>query len=153
MKRTGPKYFRYAGTPNIRRQDGIREMLLCEACEDLFSKDERLFAKLIFRPVIADPARSFSYDEYLMRFLLSVVWRVMTSRVYTGSRTTEFTKELAEAEEEWRGYLVGESDLARFNPVHIFVTDILADRAQPVQDLNSYMARVVDATIAESRSL
>jgi SEC-C motif len=153
MKRTGPKYFRYAGTPNIRRQDGVREMLLCEACEDLFSRDERLFAKLIFRPVIADPAKSFSYDEYLMRFLLSVAWRVMTSRVYSGSRTTEFTKELAEAEEEWLEYLVGGSDLARFNRVHIFVTDIVADGVQPVQGLTSYMARAVDATIAESGSL
>lgn len=150
MKRTGPGYLRSAGTPNIRRQDGIRERLFCADCEQILSREERVFAERIFTPLTSRPASSIPYESFLMRFLVSVMFRVIVSKMYGGRPSTDYDRQLNEARGEWRKYLLGKGDLLRYDRIHLIVTDILADRVQPVIGLNQYLARSVDATLAMS---
>jgi hypothetical protein len=151
MKRTGSKYLRIAGTPNVRRQDGPREELLCADCENRFARDERFFAKRIFYPFLVNPSQAIPYNAFLIRFLLSVTWRILVSKIYGKRPTKTFEKELSEAQEEWRLFLLGPGDLQKYDRVHLFITDILADPIQPVRRLNQYLARGVDGSIAASK--
>lgn len=63
--------------PNIRRQDGDRQKLLCGECEQRFSKAERKFAEEIFEPYHETGQTSFVYEEWLSYFICSVNWRTL----------------------------------------------------------------------------
>lgn len=62
---------------NKRHQDGIKEKLLCEECEQRFSKSEKLFAENIFKPYLEEDKTEFDYSSWLNYFISSVNWRVM----------------------------------------------------------------------------
>jgi hypothetical protein len=152
MKETGPPYFRRVGTPNLRMQDGPKERLLCADCEQRISKDERLFAERAFRPFLTQPNQPVAYDAFLMRFLISMVWRRLVSPSDTPPVHRHFDEQLLEAQEEWRCFLLGKSELTKYCRVHLFLTDILAQREQPVRSLNQYLARAIDGCVVTSNT-
>src|SRR5205085_8794379 len=77
MKETGGSYFRQLTNPNIRQQDGQKEYWLCHDCEQRFSVAETYFAKEIFYPYLNAGQVTFNYDERLIYFLISLLWRIL----------------------------------------------------------------------------
>jgi hypothetical protein len=83
MKETGGDYIRYSGSPNQRCQDGYKVELLCDACEQRFSKRERWFCEKVFVPYLKENEVVFQYDESLFYFLVSLLWRVLQDGMTT----------------------------------------------------------------------
>ena len=153
MKETGTGYFRRATEPNLRMQDGPKQKLLCADCEGRFSKDEALFAERVFRPFIAEPNRPISYEAFLMRFLVSICWRVLVSPTLVRSRTNrDFEEQISEAEEEWRHFLLGKGELKKYDRVHLFLSGVTEMPVVPVSGLNQYLARALDGCVAKSNT-
>jgi hypothetical protein len=153
MRETGSAYFRRATTPNLRMQDGPKEKLLCADCEGRSSKDEALFAERVFRPYITEPRRPIPYEAFLIRFLVSICWRVVVSATLARSRTNrDFEEQLSEAEEEWRRFLLGKGELKKYDRVHLFLTDVTEMPVLPVHGLNQYLARALDSCIPKSKN-
>src|SRR4030042_4769769 len=83
IKKTGATgYLR--NVENERVQDGIKEPLLCSDCEQQFSRYENYFAKNFFRPLtkyVKFPKQTIPYDENLVKFILSISWRVLYGEI------------------------------------------------------------------------
>ncbi|HAU1875588.1 TPA: hypothetical protein ACF5XO_002805 [Legionella pneumophila] len=62
---------------NHRIQDGYKKLWLCQNCETLFGKWEKYFAEQIFIPVIKNNSAQFLYNENLIKFAVSIFWRVL----------------------------------------------------------------------------
>lgn len=79
IKKNSPTGFmRNAQNPKMRLQDGDKRPMLCGECEELFSKNERLFAKKIFHPFQENDSKGvegLEYDAWLNYFISSVNWR------------------------------------------------------------------------------
>lgn len=79
LKKTSVTGFLRNGiTPNQRSQDGYKIYLLCGDCEELFSKWETLFNKKIFLPFNDSNPLNNSYENWLIKFSVSISWRVLT---------------------------------------------------------------------------
>jgi hypothetical protein len=72
-------HIRLGEIPNRRVQDGWKPRLLCEVCEQRFSAWEKLFAEKIFVPLHSGQSDRFDYGPWLMKFAVSVSWRVLTA--------------------------------------------------------------------------
>jgi SEC-C motif len=149
MKRTGGSLFRRPGAnPNIPYQDGEHAPLLCGDCEDLFQKDEDLFYKQIFEPIVKGFHRPLPHDSFLSRFLVSILWRHLSQTLTGPDPGMGGCRELfVSAEEEWRKFLLKEGQLVKFGRIHLFITDTVSN-----SEYNLYLARAVDATIVVSQS-
>jgi hypothetical protein len=153
LRETGPTYFRRVTAPNLRMQDGPKERLLCADCEGRLSKDEALFAERVFRPCISETPQSIPYEAFLIRFLVSICWRVLVSPTLARRRTNrDFAGQLSEAEEEWRGFLLGKGELKKYDRIHLFLAGVTDMPVLPVRGLNQYLARAIDGCVATSKS-
>jgi SEC-C motif len=148
MKRTGGSFFRRPGhNPNIPYQDGLQMRLLCGDCEDLFQADEDRFSKRIFEPIVRGHYDPLPYEQFLVRFLLSVLWRHLSlSLSGPDPGMGRFRELFISAEEEWRRFLLRAGELRRFGRIHLFITDLSAS------EHNKYLVRTVDSTIVLSGS-
>lgn len=72
---------REMSVPNLPKQDGPKEYMLCEECEQRFSKRENLFATKIFHPALVNKAESVKYQEWLYYFVASITWRYLYSEL------------------------------------------------------------------------
>src|ERR1700761_3581788 len=127
IKATGSGYLRSVNQPNLRRQDGPIRHWLCSECEQLFGVNESYFASHIFEPVLGSTRFSFDHDARLMRFLVSLLWRVLHIDLEHARDGNSFVGEIFAAEEEWRYFLLGKGSLSRFGAVHFFVTDLTSE--------------------------
>src|ERR1017187_2950407 len=119
MKKTGTGYLRRVAAPNLRLQDGVKERLLCAACEQLFSVRESYFATQVFRPMLAGVAH-VPYDERLAYFVVSLLWRALQRNLQEARKAGyPFLSEIEEAEQEWRQFLLGRGNLSRFSHLHL----------------------------------
>jgi hypothetical protein len=57
---------------------------------------------------------------------------------------------VAEAEQDWRKYLLGDSAAPKFKEVHMFFTDIALGQTIPEKRFNSYLTRAIDMTVGSS---
>jgi hypothetical protein len=147
MKETGSGYIRTAINPNIRYQDGSKKYLLCQDCESRFSNAETYFSKTIFYPYLNEGKQKFSYDKRLMYFLVSVLWRILVNDLPGCKKENyPFIKQLTQAEEDWRKFLLEQGNLLAFSEIHLFLTNLLIDKELPVVNLNRYLTRTIDAT-------
>ncbi|MFB3054538.1 MAG: hypothetical protein ACE1ZY_04355, partial [Alphaproteobacteria bacterium] len=79
MKATsGTGYLRTSREPNLRVQDGLKDYILCEACETLFSEWENRFSQIIFSPSLSGERSAFHYGPWLAKFAASLTWRALT---------------------------------------------------------------------------
>ncbi len=153
MRRTGSQFHRQSGTPNVRRQDGPKERLLCHDCEQLLSSREKWFAETVFTPYVEHNHRTFFYNHSLAYFLVSVLWRVLQRELRDVNAGHWYRPFVLQAEAEWRQYLLSGAVPTTFNDIHLFLTDMgNTGEPQPVVNLNRYMTRAVDGAIASSRS-
>lgn len=105
-KTSGTGHLRAAHEPNNRIQDGFKYPLLCRSCEDDFSKYETKFSQQIFYPLIHSQLTSTVYDEHLLKFGVSLVWRcchhVWLERDEEKPMQPEFEGKLNPAYQRWR---------------------------------------------------
>ena len=143
MKNTGGKYFRTILNPNKRLQDGIKKHLLCNECEQKFSKYEKLFADNIFFPYLNNSARFLEYDEFLGNFIISVLWRTLLLRKIEGE---EYYKEVFY---DWKSFLDQKTKL-KYDKIHLLLLDNnWEDNKQPNEFVQRYFNRVTDTSIMQ----
>ena len=149
MKKTGTDYLRSIETPNQRKQDGPTEKWLCSDCEQRLSKRENYFASEIFYPLVEASNFSFAYDDRLLHFLVSVLWRIVHR--YLGDAVREndpFLGDICAAEEEWRLCLLETQPLLRFAHVHLFLSDLSVESPPGVPHFNTYCTRALDGVVS-----
>ncbi|MGX0902481.1 hypothetical protein ACSSV8_001045 [Roseovarius sp. MBR-79] len=125
QKKTSPTgYLRTGQTIDRRQQDGFTQEMLCKKCEGDLSVFENRFKASIFDNAVQKKPSKFTYDQWLSKFALSVVWRATQMDQFggtVGSQLDDRSKALLDnAIAHWRNQLLGnESSYGRF-PIHIF---------------------------------
>ena len=125
QKKTSPTgYLRTGRTVDRRQQDGFTQKMLCVNCEGDFSFVENRFKINIFDNATQKRQSKFSYDSWLSRFALSVVWRATQMEQFEATLSPKLdaqSKALLDiAVLHWRRQLLGEAkNYGRF-PLHIF---------------------------------
>jgi hypothetical protein len=108
LKSSGPSgYIRNTLEPNKRVQDGVKRLLLCADCEERLSRDEKLFADKLFGPWLAGYL-PITYSEWLLRFCVSVSWRVLLELKGRNAFNSYSEKQqllLRKSEKIWREFL------------------------------------------------
>ena len=151
LKSTGSKYLRSFENPNKRLQDGIKEYLLCDDCEQLFSKRERWFANTIFFPYLNKNKTEFKYDENLGYFVISLLWRVLVNQQNHYSVKDEGRLAfLSEVECEWRQFLTEFKYPRNFNNFNILLTDGVQSNNTDLVTPDYFFTRLIDFTIVHN---
>jgi hypothetical protein len=104
-------FLRFAENPAKRVQDGIKFPWLCEDCERLLNGFETPFATKLFHPYNADTKVRVPYQEWLLKFCVSVSWRVLKHvEQKTGLKNLNdgHRVEVPRALERWRAFLFDE---------------------------------------------
>jgi len=114
LKATSPTgFFRTTGEPNQRKQDGPKFKLLGPACEDQFSKYEKIFAEEVFHPVhrLGKNDLTFEYGDWLGQFCVSLSWRALAALMKKGTDHVPFGHGpvLQPALNTWRDFLLGKN--------------------------------------------
>lgn len=169
LKNTSATGFLRAGDKiNVRTQDGHKEKLLCSICEKLLNKYETEFANKIFHPFINSELdkqgsgrgiiKQFYYEEWLLKFLISVQWRLLFSVELTPN---DVKNSLLIQKDNfiniWRDYLLGNrSDTGNSESYLIFMQSLakaFGNFPKNINDkINHYILRTADGTIAYSRN-
>lgn len=101
-------YIRDPNEPNKPLQDIPHPPKLCSDCEGSLGKSEQCFAERIFKPFVFQEASEFDYEEWLLRFAVSISWRRVAGAQFLAGEVTEKTRlRFLEAERIWRDYLLG----------------------------------------------
>jgi hypothetical protein len=79
LKRTSLTGFFRSVTSATRLQETKRDYLLCSDCEQLLGKDERRFKEWMFSPYHYLKQQTFTYEDWLLRFVVGLHWRVIPS--------------------------------------------------------------------------
>lgn len=141
-------YLRNGENPNIRLQDLKSVKLLCRDCEQLFSTWETIFKENFFDAVKNSAFHSLSYDEWLLKFAVSVSFRTL---VVSGDELkTDYPKwaSLVDATlRTWRDYLLGRVSRPGETEHHIFVLDMPESAAGKFHPKSfHYFVRAIDAS-------
>jgi hypothetical protein len=154
LKRTSATgKLRSAKSPNLRQQDTRTIRLLCQDCEQLFGIYEKYFAETIFIPVLESFTPTVDYDERLLKFIVSLSWRVFVTAQDHGWQSLEVKQEATRTADNWRRFLRAEEAL-RSGDHHLLMLRLVKDAPMiegSTVDLNFYFFRTVDATIARNR--
>jgi hypothetical protein len=106
---------------------------LCSDCETKFSAYETAFVNRLFRPWLDGNNRIF-YEAWLLKFCVSVSWRVVKF-AYGRNNDTHYTAEqialLKEAEAQWRAFLRGDVSHPGSFEQHILFFDVFEDTNVP----------------------
>lgn len=156
MKETSATgYLRQGVQPNLRKQDFSTERLLCGDCENLFSKWETIFAETIFVPYLNDGKREFEYGNWLLKFSVSLIWRLGVSELNDfRSYQPQLTGELERALSIWRDYLLDDVPMQESYGFHLFFMDYVKDvqNGSLPEGFHWYTLRGVDGTLPANDS-
>ena len=137
-------HIRLSHNPNVRRQDGFWDYLLCADCEQRLGRWERDCAELLFKPYLRGCRRMVRYGSWLSRFAVSLVWRVLAVYRENGLSHPVISNWTVtdDAEAAWRACLQGQ----RANPgefeVHMLALDYVTNVRGPVPpNLNHFLMR------------
>jgi len=156
--RSGTGHMRNTDNPNRRVQDGLKLPWLCGECEALFSRDETAFATKLFHPWHAGNYR-IPYDDWLLKFCVSVSWRVLR---YARGRNpdTHYTDAqealMDDADVRWRAFLRGAEPHPGPFEQHLLIFDMIEDTTVPdlPNNINRFLTGAVTFDIVGSdRSL
>ncbi len=150
---SGSGFFRYGQTINRRVQDGHKEHWLCPGCEDLFSGWETEFANNVFHPLTSGKASQFQYQEWLLKFAVSLSWRCLL-HIRELSGLKHFSEELRQEAERalyrWSEFLLGrQPDPGKYEQ-HLLPLDQIVDHTvtDMPPNINRYLLRSVEIDVA-----
>jgi hypothetical protein len=142
---SGNGFIRRNRTPNRRIQDGEKRYWLCVDCEQLFGGWEKSFAERLFQPYLKSSGEPIGYAHWLMRFCVSVSWRVLQYFKEHGVLKALEPHALAHverAEEAWRDYLLGRRKRPGEFEMHLLPLDRIESATMPlVPQINRYLMR------------
>jgi hypothetical protein len=145
-------YLRGALAPNLRKQDLLKEELLCDSCEGRFSTWEKIFKEEAFEIVQNDSFRELEYGPWLLPFIVSLSWRVLvTQRQGFIEAHPQFSTTVERTLENWRLFLLGGRAQPR-SEHHLFVFAGFPE-SMPAglhEKILHYVLRSVDATVVSS---
>ncbi|MBU8922941.1 MAG: hypothetical protein KOO63_14080 [Bacteroidales bacterium] len=153
LKETSPTgHLRSSEQPNLRRQDGQKEYWLCSDCEGMFGEWENLFATEVFRPTAKSSTRNIPYREWMLKFAVSLTWRVLTYVSEFGDvnhLSAEQSKQADLAREEWALFLLGKVPHPGPYEQHMLLTDEIAshDGGELPTNINRYLLRSIDIDV------
>ena len=155
IKETGTGYLASAEDGSKRVQDITKSYLLCDNCEEKFSKLEKYFAERVFFPFHNDKIRTFEYDKNLVEFIISLSWRTLKTTGHNFKEkvpNSHLNSFVDEAEICWREFLNGERESVNQYENHVFFLDGLADGQGSAVDpkFHWYAFRSVDCTIVDN---
>ncbi|WP_071396599.1 hypothetical protein [Bacillus tuaregi] len=146
-------YLRQTSNADKRQQDISKLPLLCNECEQLFSKYEKMFSEKIFKP-FQDGGKNFNYDIWLLKFVISVQWRIIATQKHTAEGIPGFLmNHLDDAFVLWRDFLLGKINKHGSYAHHIFFLDTIESVSGELQlqdKPNMYFLRSIDSTIASN---
>lgn len=147
-------------TPNMPAQDIYKEHLLCQTCENLFSRRENEFKQKVFDPYHEGNTTEFQYEEWLRYFTASILWRVALSRINMIIPQQSQAEHLLEEHllKDWRDYLLGNTAKPNYTQEHIFFTEnldtIFHEQIEENQNVYSYFKRTLHVgTVSDGNSL
>jgi hypothetical protein len=154
-KTSATGYLRAATMPNVRKQDLVTVELLCRSCEQRFGQWETQVANHIFRPFhkqrLHEPRspQSFAYEEWLLRFAVSLAWRTVTIEVASFCQgSPALAPFVTKALTIWRNYMLHDHASPGLYEHHLLFLDVVESATVEVPDgLHAYMLRGVDGTI------
>jgi len=145
IKDTSPTpYFRRSDNVNRREQDGLKEYLLCEICEQNFSALESDFSENFFKKIANYQKQSSEVlvSESMRLFVLSIFWRgFITSLHRSNDRTIEDDKALHTFMTSLRKQILENNVTTK-----IYITPIIGD--PPFFDLPIKTTYFLDRVIA-----
>ena len=145
-------FLRGAKNLNVRLQDTMKMPLLCLDCEKRFSIFENYFARQIFYPYQNLGIKKFSYNELLLKFIISIGWRVLYIQLNL-QKALDHAPNLVpyanRALKTWRDYLLDlrkdEGDYEH----HIFFLDFVeTNTAEILNGFQWYTLRAIDGCLA-----
>ena len=151
LKETGVTgYIRQGVSTNLRREDFSKTKLLCAKCETLFSKREKVFAEVIFKPYLNNGVVRFQYREWLRYFAISIFWRLAAIDIgdFEKSNPAEGIL-IREAMSKWGPLLLEQTSNPGDFQYDMFLLDIseISDPHRRVPGMNWLLMRGFDAGI------
>jgi hypothetical protein len=142
-------YLRFGINPNKRVQDGLKYYWLCDECEGLFSKWENKFAKNIFHPTVSGKTGTVYYQDWLLKFCVSVSWRVLNNFLFEYDLdhfSREMTEKAKNTHKIWKEFLLGKCSHPGKNEQHILPLDSIKSHTvdEMPTNINRYILRSVD---------
>ncbi len=162
---SGGGHLRGGVTPNLRVQDGPKRYWLCVDCEGLFSRTETNFANRVFYPYTSDSSSRITYGEWLLRFCVSVSWRVLQfykEEIPLNSIGPDAAARITEAEGSWKAFLLGQRPHPGHFRQHLLPIDANAIQSIAIHstrfsqdlspNLNRYLMRMTDMELCDSKA-
>lgn len=122
-------YMRSGEAPNLRVQDGFKQRLLCDPCEQRLSVWENQTAQHLFRPYHLNTSLVASYDSWLAKFCASVCWRALF--IFRGLGLNHFSPVqcgLADAAlAAWRSVMFDTTPRCQEFDLHLLPVDVVAE--------------------------
>jgi hypothetical protein len=142
-------FMRFGENPRQRVQDGLKIPLLCASCEALLNEWETRFATNIFHPYNANDGLRADYGDWMLKFLVSVSWRVLHYFVHViGLENWSDSQKAAAiaALERWRAFMLGEvPDPGEYQQHLLLVPAMSSTTVEGLPpNMNRYMARAVE---------
>lgn len=137
-----------AASPTKRRQDTEKVHMLCDRCEERFSKHETWFANNVFHPFYSG-SREFTYDHNLGLFATSLSWRSL-KRSYDevkASPHSHLAPLIDDAERHWRDLLLGKRQTNPYENHLLFLGDV---DGGPLDGDDRYKFCAIDSTLCTS---
>lgn len=150
IKETGTGYLVSAEDGSKRVQDITKLHLLCNNCEEKFSKLEKYFADKIFFPFHKDKIRTFDYNENLQSFIISLSWRALKIIAEDfKSENSHLSSFIDKAELDWRKFLNGDKEAINPYENHFIFLDYVDDKKSEKMPpkFNWYTLHATDFTI------
>jgi hypothetical protein len=119
----------------LKISDGPKRGLLCGECEDLFSRHESTFARVVFRPLVANGRVVAKYEKWLLKFSASVCWRILEEHLATSQPVpteARWAAQLASGRETWRLFLAGKQPDVGEHSIHMLPAGGIVGR-EPVE--------------------
>lgn len=126
-RRSATGHIRNSENPNLRSQDGLKKPWLCRSCESLFSRFETSFSSRIFHPWLKGKL-PLPYEEWMLKFCTSVSWRVLKHCRDLNNQahySDEQNRLLTQAEQQWRGFLLGHAPHPASFHQHLMMFDCI----------------------------
>ena len=152
---SGTGFLRFGQTPNKRVQDGLKDYLLCSSCEGLFQKWETEFANKIFYPIVKNREIRFYYESWLLKFAVSLSWRVLTI-LKEKNTLSNFSQNLQTetdlALKKWSDFLLNKELNPGKYQQHMLPLDAIRKHSfdSLPSNINRYFLRVVDIDAASN---
>lgn len=152
-KTSATGHIRFADAPNKRVQDGLKLPFLCSACEAKLNKFETEFSKKLFHPWGDISGQKIVYEEWLLRFCVSISWRVLKyaqDNLDLSHLSAEQQNKAQNACTRWAGFLNNDFPHPGVFENHILPFDGVVSHTikSAPKNLNRYLLRAVEIDVA-----